>query len=67
VRANSSQGFAERLAGIVVRPIVTEVIIGVVQEPVFGPVVVSGPGGAAAEVLSGRGARLAPLTGRRRR
>ncbi len=40
----------------------TEVIIGMVREPVSGPVVVSGPGGVATEVLSDHSARLAPLT-----
>jgi acyl-CoA synthetase (NDP forming)/GNAT superfamily N-acetyltransferase len=40
----------------------TEVIIGVVQEPVFGPLVVFGPGGVATDVLADRAARLAPLT-----
>jgi len=37
------------------------VIIGVGR--VSGPVVVSGPGGVAAQVLSGHSAGLAPLTG----
>jgi acyl-CoA synthetase (NDP forming) len=40
----------------------TEVIIGVVQEPVFGPLVVFGLGREATDVLADRGARLAPLT-----
>jgi acyl-CoA synthetase (NDP forming)/GNAT superfamily N-acetyltransferase len=40
----------------------TEVIIGVVQEPVFGPLVVFGLGGVATDVLADRAARLAPLT-----
>jgi acyl-CoA synthetase (NDP forming)/GNAT superfamily N-acetyltransferase len=40
----------------------TEVIIGVVQEPVFGPLVVFGLGRVATDVLADRGARLAPLT-----
>jgi acyl-CoA synthetase (NDP forming) len=40
----------------------TEVIIGVVQEPVFGPLVVFGLGGVATEVLGDHAARLAPLT-----
>ena len=40
-----------------------EVIIGVVQEPVFGPLVVFGLGGVATEVLNDHTARLAPLTG----
>jgi acyl-CoA synthetase (NDP forming)/GNAT superfamily N-acetyltransferase len=40
----------------------TEVIIGVAQEPVFGPLVVFGLGGMATDVLADRAARLAPLT-----
>jgi acyl-CoA synthetase (NDP forming) len=40
-----------------------ETIVGVVQEPVFGPVVVFGLGGIATEVLADHAARLAPLTG----
>jgi hypothetical protein len=39
-----------------------EVLIGVQQEPVFGPVVVFGLGGAATGVLHGQAARLTPLT-----
>jgi len=64
------QRFAERfdgrLARVLVQPMVTgdvEVIIGVVQDPVFGPVVVFGLGGVATEVLGDHSARLAPLTG----
>lgn len=56
---------AGRRTGVFVQPMVTdgtEVIIGVVQDPVSGPVVVSGPGGAATVVLSDHGAGLAPLT-----
>jgi hypothetical protein len=58
--------FAERLTGVLVQPMVsggTGVIIGMPPEPVCGPVVVSGPGGVATEMLSGHNARLAPLTG----
>ncbi len=40
-----------------------ETIVGVVQEPVFGPVVVFGLGGVATDVLGDHVARLAPLTG----
>jgi len=40
----------------------TEVLIGVRQEPVFGPVVVFGLGGAAAGLLGDQAARLTPLT-----
>ncbi len=57
--------FAGRLTGVLVQPMITggtEVIIGVVQEPVFGPLVVFGLGGVATEVLGDHAARLAPLT-----
>ena len=57
--------FAGRLAGVLVQPMVTggvEVIMGVVQEPVFGPLVVFGLGGVTTEVLGDHSARLAPLT-----
>ena len=58
--------FAGRMAGVLVEPMITggiETIVGVVQEPVFGPVVVFGLGGVATDVLGDHAARLAPLTG----
>jgi acyl-CoA synthetase (NDP forming) len=57
--------FGARLSAVLVQPMVaggTEVIIGVVQEPVFGPLVVFGLGGVATDVLGDRSARLTPLT-----
>ena len=39
-----------------------ETMVGVVQEPVFGPLVVFGLGGVATDVLADRSARLTPLT-----
>jgi acyl-CoA synthetase (NDP forming)/GNAT superfamily N-acetyltransferase len=57
--------FAGRLSGVLVEPMITgglEIIIGVVQEPVFGPVVVFGLGGVATDMLGDHAARLAPLT-----
>ena len=57
--------FAGRLSGVLVEPMVAggvETIVGVVQEPVFGPVVVFGLGGVATDVIGDRAARLAPLT-----
>jgi acyl-CoA synthetase (NDP forming) len=57
--------FAGRMTGMLVEPMITsgtETIIGVVQEPVFGPVVVFGLGGVATETLGDHVARLAPLT-----
>jgi len=43
-------------------PAGVEVRVGVVQEPVFGPLVVFGLGGVATEVLGDCAARLTPLT-----
>ena len=58
--------FGDRLSGVLVQAMIpggTETIIGVVQEPVFGPVVVFGLGGVATEAPGDHAARLAPLTG----
>ena len=62
----SLQGtFGHRLTGVIVKPMVTggvEVMINILQEEVVGPLVLFGAGGAAADVLADRAARLAPLT-----
>jgi acyl-CoA synthetase (NDP forming)/GNAT superfamily N-acetyltransferase len=58
--------FGARLAGVIVEPMITggtEVIIGVEDDQMFGPLVVFGLGGVATEVLADHAARLAPLTG----
>jgi len=50
---------------VLVQPMLTggfEVLIGVVQEPVFGPLVVFGSGGAATDVPGEHVTRLTPLT-----
>jgi acyl-CoA synthetase (NDP forming)/GNAT superfamily N-acetyltransferase len=63
--ATLAERFAGNFSGVLVQPMIsggTEVIIGVVQEPVFGPLVVFGLGGVATEVLGDHAARLAPLT-----
>jgi acyl-CoA synthetase (NDP forming)/GNAT superfamily N-acetyltransferase len=57
--------FGTSLQGVLVQPMLAdgvEVLIGVVQEPVFGPLMVFGLGGVATEVLGGHAARLNPLT-----
>jgi acyl-CoA synthetase (NDP forming) len=57
--------FGDRLTGVLVQPMVrggVEVLIGVAQEPVFGPLVVFGLGGVATDVLGDHAARLSPLT-----
>jgi acyl-CoA synthetase (NDP forming)/GNAT superfamily N-acetyltransferase len=57
--------FGARLAGVAVQPMITggtEVLVGVQDDQMFGPLVVLGPGGVATGVLSDQAARLAPLT-----
>jgi acyl-CoA synthetase (NDP forming)/GNAT superfamily N-acetyltransferase len=57
--------FGATMSSAIVQPMITggtEVIIGVVQEPVFGPLVVFGLGGVATDILGDRSARLTPLT-----
>ena len=57
--------FGHRLAGVIVKPMVTggvELLISMLQEPAAGPLVLFGTGGAAADALADRAARLAPLT-----
>jgi acyl-CoA synthetase (NDP forming) len=39
-----------------------ELLAGVVQDPVFGPLVAFGPGGVLAELIGEAGFRIAPLT-----
>ena len=57
--------FGSRLQRVLVQPMLSggvEVHIGVVQEPVFGPLVLFGSGGRATEVTGDQVARLTPLT-----
>ncbi len=67
VRAAAEQ-MASRLDGLtafLVQPMVTggvEVIVGVVRDPTFGPLVVYGSGGTLVELLSDAAFRLHPLT-----
>ncbi|GAA2244337.1 MULTISPECIES: bifunctional acetate--CoA ligase family protein/GNAT family N-acetyltransferase [Kitasatospora] len=62
-----TERFGSRLTGVVVQPMAApglELLAGVVQDRVFGPLVLLGLGGTATEVLDDRAARLAPLTER---
>ncbi|KOU49237.1 bifunctional GNAT family N-acetyltransferase/acetate--CoA ligase family protein [Streptomyces sp. WM6378] len=57
--------FAGLLTGVVVQPLAQrgiELFAGVVQDEVFGPLVLFGLGGTATEVLADQAACLAPLT-----
>jgi acetyl coenzyme A synthetase (ADP forming)-like protein len=50
---------------VLVQPFVrmgTELLAGIVQDPVFGPLVAFGPGGVLAELIGDAGLRLAPVT-----
>jgi acetyl coenzyme A synthetase (ADP forming)-like protein len=52
-------------APVIVQPFVrggVELLAGVVQDPVFGPLVAFGPGGVMAELIGDAGFRIAPLT-----
>jgi acyl-CoA synthetase (NDP forming)/GNAT superfamily N-acetyltransferase len=57
--------FGERQRQVLVQPMIadgTEVVVGVVDDHMFGSLVVFGLGGAATEVLADHAARLTPLT-----
>jgi len=57
--------FGGKLRKVLVQPMIgggTEVIIGVADDHLFGPLVVFGLGGVATEVLADHAARLTPLT-----
>jgi acyl-CoA synthetase (NDP forming) len=57
---------AERIGcPVIVQPFLkggAELLAGVVQDPVFGPLVAFGPGGTLAELIGGTRFALAPLT-----
>jgi acyl-CoA synthetase (NDP forming) len=57
---------AERIGGeVLVQPMLhrgTELLAGLVQDPVFGPLVAFGPGGVFAELIGEANLRIAPLT-----
>src|SRR5207253_5166391 len=60
------RGAAERIGGpLLVQPMIkggTELLAGIVQDPLFGPLVAFGPGGVLAELIGGTAFRIAPLT-----
>jgi acyl-CoA synthetase (NDP forming) len=60
-----AERFTGRLEGVLVQrmaPEGIEVLCGITQEPVFGPLIVFGLGGVATDVFGDTGARLTPLT-----
>ncbi len=57
--------FGDRLAGAIVQPMITggvKVKIAVLEEQMFGPLVLFGLARASSDILADRAARLAPLT-----
>jgi len=57
--------FGDTLHAVLVQPMIsdgTEVMVGVTDDHLFGPLVVFGLGGVATEVLADHAARLTPLT-----
>ena len=66
--ADAVRAAAERIGGpLIVQPMVpsgAELLAGVVQDPVFGPLVAFGPGGVFAELIGEAAFRIAPLTDR---
>jgi acyl-CoA synthetase (NDP forming)/GNAT superfamily N-acetyltransferase len=60
-----TERFGQRQRQVLVQPMIaggTEVIVGVADDHMFGPLVVFGLGGVATEVLADHAARLTPLT-----
>lgn len=63
----AATGQAEAMEGVLVQPMVrggVEVMVGVTQDPLFGPLIAFGLGGVLVEVLSDVCFRIAPLTDR---
>jgi acyl-CoA synthetase (NDP forming)/GNAT superfamily N-acetyltransferase len=61
----TARRLGEHMTGVVLQSMVprgVELVAGVVQDEVFGPLVLFGLGGTATEVLADHAARLAPLT-----
>ena len=59
--------FGDRLSGVLVQQMIppgTEMLVGFVQDPVFGPLVQVGVGGVTTDLVKDRAARLLPLTDR---
>ena len=66
--AEAVRAAVERIGGpVIVQPMIpsgAELLAGVVQDPVFGPLVAFGPGGVFAELIGEAAFRIAPLTDR---
>jgi acyl-CoA synthetase (NDP forming) len=55
----------DEMGGVIVQPMVArgvETIVGAVQDPAFGPLVLFGSGGTAVELFADRALRVLPMT-----
>jgi acyl-CoA synthetase (NDP forming) len=62
-----ASALGEQMDGALVQPMASagvETIVGLVQDPAFGPLVMFGLGGISTELLADRGFRILPLTDR---
>jgi acetyl coenzyme A synthetase (ADP forming)-like protein len=66
--ADAVRAAADRIGGpLILQPMIpsgAELLAGVVQDPVFGPLVAFGPGGVFAELIGEATFRIAPITDR---
>ncbi|HET9058497.1 MAG TPA: GNAT family N-acetyltransferase [Acidimicrobiales bacterium] len=64
--ADMKAAFGDEMTGALLQPMAdpggVETIVGALQDPAFGPLVLFGLGGTAVEVLGDHSSRLAPLT-----
>jgi acetyl coenzyme A synthetase (ADP forming)-like protein len=63
--ATMHERLGDRLGGVIVQPMVAagvETLVGVTQDPSFGPLVLFGLGGITAELLADRALRIVPMT-----
>ena len=61
------RGYDDAVEGVTIQPMIldgTETIVGLVEDPQFGPLVGVGLGGIYVEALGGMQFRIAPLTDR---
>ncbi len=64
--AEMQKAFGDAMTGVMLQPMVpaggVETIVGAIEDPAFGPLVVFGLGGVTVEILGDHTSRLAPLT-----
>jgi acyl-CoA synthetase (NDP forming) len=67
IAAGRQHGLSDETMSVLIQPMIlggTEMIVGLVEDPLFGPLVGLGPGGVLVEALGAVHFRIAPLTDR---